>query len=200
MVTCEVVMIPVILLICSSVPAPVSLSFFHLLSAMAPKRSLHFSMWACVRVKCIRGLYDLPPDGECIQLQMNYQCVSVCWVKARAQLLPKPFLPQQFLPAIHRVDPLPLAPSIRLQWTITALWGVDTFCCSSICAVVINFSLCPWLGLHYPATWSSMICSNHQSHKNRTTISREIFIYGSYDLNRLDLVTDEYEDNNEVYL
>lgn len=33
----------------------------------------------------------------------------------------------------------PTPPPVRLHWTITALWGVDTFGCSSICGVVINF-------------------------------------------------------------
>lgn len=33
----------------------------------------------------------------------------------------------------------PFLSSIWLLWTITALWGVDTFSCSSICGVVINF-------------------------------------------------------------
>ena len=50
--------------------------------------------------------------------------------------------------------------SIRLQWAITALLGVDTFSCSSICGVVINFLSV--IGLSYnilrlEAAWSPAI-------------------------------------------
>lgn len=69
--------------------------------------------------------------------------MCVCWVNLFHDL----FLFHWFFWVLQSCPHLPpppsnlplCAPPIRLQWTITALWGVDTFSCSSICGVVINF-------------------------------------------------------------
>lgn len=88
----------------------------------------------------------------------------VCFLsQSRAQPLPQPFFFHWFLWVQH---PAPFAPSIRLQWTITALWGVDTFSCSSICGVVINFLSV--IGLSYNILRLEAACSAAINHETKT--------------------------------
>lgn len=84
--------------------------------------------------------------------------VRVCWVKAGHNLLPQS--------SDSSIFPFFFATSIRLQWTITALWGVDTFSCSSICGVVINFL--PVIGLSYNILRLGAACSAAINHKTQT--------------------------------
>lgn len=83
--------------------------------------------------------------------------------QSRVQPLPQPFLP--LIP--HGSSILtPSAPLIKLQWTITTLWGVDTFSCSSICGVVINFLSV--IGLSYNILRHEAACSHAINHHTKT--------------------------------
>lgn len=86
--------------------------------------------------------------------------ISFCWVKARvATFSYTNSSGPSNIPALF-------AASIRLQWTITALWGGDTFSCSSICGVVINFLSVT--GLSYNIRRLETACSPAINHKTKT--------------------------------
>ena len=101
-------------------------------------------------------------------IRVCFLAVPCLLSQSRAQ----PCTPHPFLiplgPAPHPPPPPPPAPSIRPQWAITALWGVDTFTCSSICDVVINFLSVSWLELQYPETWSGVFSRNQSPNRDRT--------------------------------
>lgn len=120
-------------------------------------------------------------------------CCDLCLL---SQSRPRP-LPHPFLPILLGPGSSPCALSIRLQWAITALWGVDTFSCSSICGVVINFL--STIGLSYNILRLKAACSpcNQSRNQHRITISlvSSWIIQSSCDPKRPDSVTDKYYEN-----
>lgn len=118
--------------------------------------------------------------------------ICICWVKAGHNLHHN-----LFYHFFWAQDALPRAPSISLQWAITVLRGVDTFSCSSICSVVINFLSI--IGLSYNIVRLEAACSpcNQSGNQDPITISLiSSWIIQSYcDPKRPDSVTDEYYKN-----